>query len=69
MAGVAFVNNEDRINPLAYNNTAVFPISDEEETDKIIKALIDATITAGRNRVGFGDMDDYSYPELEESDY
>jgi uncharacterized protein YbaP (TraB family) len=72
LVGIAFVNNGDRINALAYNKTGVKRLTDDEEIKENIATMIDATINAGHRKATFGKMqgydeyDDMYYDEFEE---
>jgi len=66
LVAVAFINTNGKINPIAYKNVGSKRITGNDNIDDLKKAMIDATLNAGKQRVTFGkrkagyDEDDFS---------
>ena len=54
LAAVAFINDGDRINPMAFKNAGQKRLTDPDKLEDYKKAMIDATLNAGKPRASFG---------------
>ena len=62
IAGIAFVNDDDKINPRAFRKINPEVVVDEDETEKYIKRMIDASINYDKTRASFGKTEDDYMP-------
>lgn len=63
ITGIAFVNEEDKINPLAYKRLNSVWIVDQDKIGNTIKTIIDATLNEDHTRALFSkDEDEYELP-------
>ena len=61
LAAIAFINNGERINAAAYKNAGNTYLVGNDKLEEYKKAIIDATVNAGKDRATFGKgYDDYT---------
>ena len=69
ITSIAFLQDENGINPAAYKLMAFKNIIDEEELDNNMKEMIDSVINGDNTRATFTKADDYNRMPYDAYDY